>query len=133
MKINIADQYGSELIAILNLNGLSAKEGVDYLVWHDKIEKGKIIYTGGVDIENGIVIYNSRFPTRNLDNRKFAKVVINGELVGDFFIMGSFDKTDKRPSAPSTFPLDEAVWDKIIEAILNWGDPELVFKMTSKW
>jgi hypothetical protein len=116
----------SEIIIILNLSGFSAKEGIDYLLWQD--DDKQII-----DIENGIIVYNSHFPIRYLDNRKFAKVVINGETKGDFFVMGSFNRTTRRPFMPKNFPLDEIIWNKIVESILDWGNPEMVFKMTSQW
>jgi len=119
MKINISSQHGIQLIAVLKLNGLSAKEYIDF--WQDK-EKGEI------NIKNGVIIYNI-YP----HNKKFAKIIINDKLIGNFFVMDSFNKTNKRPSIPLKFPFDETIWDKIVESILNWGNPEMVFKMTSKW
>jgi hypothetical protein len=47
--------------------------------------------------------------------------------------MGRFSETPERPKLPSSFPLGKEVWDKIIEAIIKWGDPEEVTPMLKKW
>jgi len=135
MKIEINDSKGSSLIAVLRLDGSPAVEGVDYALWEGEyIKNGKWSYTqGGVALKEGLVIVNKRSTHYNYDNRKWVIHIAENKVVDEYFVMGRFSETPERPKLPSSFPLGKEVWDKIIEAIIKWGNPEMVAQMLKKW
>jgi hypothetical protein len=135
MKIEINDSKGSELIAVLKLDGSPAQEGIDYVTWEGEYHKnGKWSYTeGGVALKEGIVIYQSRSTHYNFDCKKWAIIVKDNQIIYRCSIMGRFSETPERPKPWNNFPLEKEIWDKILEAIIKWGDPNLTKPMLEKW
>ena len=132
MKIDINDDCRSLLIAVLRLDGSPAVEGTDFASWQGPYHKnGRWSYTeAGVALKDGLVIVNRRSTHASADNIKVVVVVKNNEEVGEYRVMGKFSETESRPRPPEKL---SAVWDCIISAILEWGNPTKVAEMKAAW
>lgn len=145
MKIEINDEAGSSVIAVLKLDGSPAVEGVDFALWEGKYHKnGKWSYTeGGVALKEGIVVFNQRSTHSSANHRRRAYII--GTPVGattpcsaDYapHIMGKFSGTPERPVDQDGYFGD--AFEPVLQAILAWGrkrcsSPVVVEEMIASW
>ena len=138
MKININDESGTALIAVLKLDGTPAVEGVDYSLWNGEFHKNeKWSYTeGGVALKEGIVVLNQQSTHSSANNLKSAHIVRDGKIDRSPLIMRKFSETPGRPV--DAYGYFGTAFEAILEAILAWGkaDPArkgAVEKMEAGW
>lgn len=133
MKVNINNECGNRLIAVLKSDGSPAVEGEDFVLWEGKYHKnGKWSYSeGGVALRDGIVVWNLRSTHRSADNTKRCQVVIDNESHGYMTVMGRFSETPEKPPCPKG--ITPPVWEAVLNAICDWGKPDVVAAMKEQW
>ena len=135
MKLEIADAYGTSLIAILCLDGTPALAGEDYALWEGTYHKnGKWSYQeGGILLKNGIAVVQRKSTHRAYNNQKIAHVVMD-DVRREEWIMGRFKETPVRPVRPENSPVPLAAWEAVIDAIVaGLLTPEEQEKIRAKW
>jgi len=146
MKLEINDEAGSHLVAVLRLDGSPAIEGQDYAKWRGEYHKnGRWSYTeGGVALKEGIVIVHYRSTHHNSDHRNWAHVIVDNKEICENFVMGRIEETPEKPkpwiSCQRAFEsIGQDVnkfWDRIVNAVVEYYreiNPSAVEEMIAKW
>ncbi|NIA12150.1 MAG: hypothetical protein GWP10_21130 [Nitrospiraceae bacterium] len=133
MKVSVDDDTGSRVIAVLKLDGTPAVEGEDYVLWSGEYHKnGKWSYTeGGIALKNGIYIVNERSTHTSANNQRWMHMVKDNKEICYHHVMGRAKETPERPKCPSD--IDPVVWVAVIQAVIDFLDPEKAESMIAGW
>ena len=134
MKLEINDDCGSRVIAVLKLDGNPAVINDDFAEWSGEYHKnGKWSYTeGGVALKNGIVIINGRSTHHRSNNNKRA-IIVKDNVVVETIYIGKLSELPEKPKYTCK-SIPETVFDAVIESCLNNANkPGFKAELLAKW